>query len=152
MKQKGFQFKLEAVLKVRKFAEEKKRIEMGYIQKLVNEKINEIDNEQEEVKLIHSSHDGDLKSGLKGYELALYPMYLKAKNEKIKQLRRDLRDLEMALSESKDEWNKTRADLKVVEKLKEKELSVYNKAKTKKENLQLEEDVMIWLASRERRA
>jgi flagellar protein FliJ len=149
VKKKGFQYKLEAVLKIRRFNEEKARVELGYVQQLVDQKKQEIINEQNEIELLTSSRETELANGIKGYELHLYPMYIQAKNNKMKQLNRDLRDLNLALDEAQDKWYKTRADVKVLEKLREKELIQYNKDMGKKQDKALEEEVRIWLGSKE---
>lgn len=149
MKKKGFQYKLEAVLKIRRFNEEKARVELGYIQQLVDQKKQEIEKEKNDIELLTTSREKELSMGIKGYELHLYPMYIQAKNNKMKQLNRDLRDLNFALSEAQEKWYKTRADVKVLEKLREKELQQYKKDMNKKQDNALEEEVRIWLASKE---
>lgn len=147
MAKKGFQFKLEAVLKLRRFEEERARIELGHIQMLVDQKKKEIKNEIDEIDLIYNSRDNDLSSGISGRQITVYPMYLKAKEAKIKELRIELRDLNMALDESNQMWIEARAALKLIEKMKEKQLGEYTKKINKKIDQNLEEEVRIWLSS-----
>lgn len=149
MKKKGFHYKLEAVLKIRRFNEEKARVELGYIQQLIDQKKKEITNEQNDIDLLTTSRESELSKGIKGYELHLYPMYIQAKNNKMKQLNRDLRDLKLALDEAQERWYKTRSDVKVLENLREKELVQYKKEMNKKQDKALEEEVRIWLGSKE---
>jgi flagellar export protein FliJ len=149
MNKKGFHYKLEAVLKIRRSNEEKARIELGYIQQLVDQKLQEILNEQAEIELLTTSREKELSAGVKGFELHLYPMYIQAKNNKMKLLNRDMRDLKLALSEAQERWFQSRADVKVLEKLREKELLLYKKNLGKKQDQALEEEVRIWLATKE---
>lgn len=141
---KKFKFKLEGLLKVRRFAEEKCRTELGHIQVMLENKKKEIINENVYLSLSFDTQDNMLKQGIHGREIEFFPMYIEGKRKKIEQLKAEQAALEEAIEDKRLELIQKRADLKVIEKLKEKEIHNFKKEYNKKMNKRLEEEVIIW--------
>lgn len=141
---KKFKFKLEGLLKVRRFAEEKCRTELGYIQVMVENKRSEIQNEIDNLSMIFDSQETMLKQGIHGKEIEFFPLYIEGKRKGIEYLKSELAALEEAVEDKRHELVEKKAELKVIEKLKEKEFLSYKKEINKKMNKKLEEEVMIW--------
>lgn len=141
---KKFKFKLEGLLKVRRFAEEKCRTELGYIQVMVENKRSEIQNEIENLSMIFESQETMLQQGIHGKEIEFFPLYIEGKRRGIDYLKSELDALEEAVEDKRLELVTKKAELKVIEKLKEKELLSYKKEYNKKMNKKLEEEVMLW--------
>ena len=141
---KKFVFKLDGLLKIRRFAEEKCRTELGFLQVMLTNKKNEILQEESNLSLIFESQEKMLIEGIKGHEIEFFPLYIEGKRERIIQLQYQQEDIELAVEEKRVELSSKRADLKIIEKLKEKAIEAYKKENNKLANKKLEEQVMIW--------
>lgn len=145
---KGFKFKLEGLLKVRKFNEERIKTELGHLQVMLENKKKEIANEEKILGDSFGAQDALLRGGVNGNEIRFFPMYIEGKRQKIEQLKEELAGISEAVEEKREEWVKARGDVKVIDRLKEKELLAYKKEMNKKENKKLEENVLLWLENK----
>jgi flagellar protein FliJ len=142
---KKFKFKLDGLLKVRGFAEEKCRTELGHMQVMLENKKTEIKNENEFLNMSFTTQDEMLKQGIQSQEIRFFPLYIEGKRQKIGQLKQEREALKEAIEDKRLELIQKRADVKVIEKLKEKAMLKFKKEYNKKMQQTLEEDVMIWM-------
>jgi flagellar FliJ protein len=141
---KGFKYKLEGLLKLRSFKEEQCKQQLGHINVLLEKKKEEIQNENSFIADGYTTQESMLDEGVTGNNLHFFPMYFEGKRNKIIQLQAEQAGLEEAINEKREEWIQYRADLKLIEKLKEKEFIIYKKELNKKIDKNLEETVSIW--------
>ena len=140
---KKFKFKLEAVLKLREAKEKKLKTELGEIvQEIqsVKERMQEIDND---VEFLYTAHEECLSSPSQGHMLKFYPeavQGLKADKESNKNL---LAALQRRYERKVHELKLAMGETKVMNKMKEKEHTLYKKEVLKKEQNTLEEILMM---------
>ena len=149
---KKYAFRLEAVLKLRKFKEEEVRMQLG--QELVQ--LNKIDDqllyEKKEIEKYYEIQEGALKTGMNGGQLQAFPMMVAGKERNIQLLQRDRKIQERVVEEKKQELAVVRGELKVVENLKEKDFDIYRKAINKEIDQKVEEQTQIWMQHRDKKA
>lgn len=149
---KKYQFKLEAVLKLRKLKEENCRTELGILIREL-EAINErITHENGEVTKYYQIQETSLKNGAPAGRLQTIPLLVAGKEQSIKQLEQNRRRQEEYIEEKKQELAILRGELKVMENLKEKDLTEWKKAYNKEVDQKVEEQTQIWLNHRDKKA
>lgn len=145
---KKYKFKMDAILKLKEFNEEKAKIELGK----VNKKIMEIDSKIEQhlidIETAYTSQDEVLKSGADGRFLQFYPFYTQAKQQTIIKLKQDRVELMKEVQIRLKELVVCRNEVKVFEKLKEKDFSQWKKAINKEQDQKIEENVQLWLQNK----
>ena len=81
---KGFNFKLDALLKLREFNEQKVKTQVGVVLKEINrieEKINEIDKS---IRETYQSQEELMKKPSDAHMLTFFPFYLKSRKDDLK--------------------------------------------------------------------
>ena len=141
---KGYKFKLEAVLKIRRLAEEQVKMQLGRINVQIAEVQDNIKEQNASIDQAYESQEAGLNSGLDGQEIRFHPYFVEGKRAHIGYLESQLRMLEKEREKLQIELNRKRADVKVIDKLKEKDFKQYKEKIEKKQALQLEEDVLSW--------
>ena len=140
---RGFKFKLEGPLKLRKFNEEKRKIELGEINQeihIVKEKIEELKNHIEEA---YNSRENSLQAASSGFFVKFFPYYVETKYQEIKNQKMRLEALEKKYQKKMKEVEMAINSTKVVENLKEKKLLEYKKNLEKKDQDEIEESSMM---------
>jgi flagellar FliJ protein len=150
---KKYQFRLEAVLKVRKLKEENCRMELGHLLTHLNQIEDQIRQQDVDVDNYYKIQDSSLKGeGIKGSHLQAFPMLLAAKKKKLTELLDYKNQQEKLIEEKKSELSILRGELKVIENLKEKDYNEYRKAVNKEIDQKVEEQTLIWYRNRENKA
>ncbi len=141
---KKYKFKLEGLLKIRSFKEEICKTEMGKLQKSISECKQSIHNEFEGIRAASSAHNRLLENGMGGREAQFFPRFIQGKEANIELLKKEIIRLQQLVEEKIKELAKLRADVKVIEKLKEKDFQSFKKEEFKKQELLREESILIW--------
>lgn len=141
---KGYKFKLEAVLKMRKLAEEQVKMQLGRVNVQIAEIQSDIKKQDASIDQAYESQEVGLSSGLDGQEIRFHPYFVQGKRAHIEQLKSEQKMLEAERAKLQNELNNKRADVKVIEKLREKDFKQYKDRIEKKRAVQLEEDVLTW--------
>ncbi|MGE3609967.1 MAG: flagellar export protein FliJ [Bacteriovoracaceae bacterium] len=145
---KKYQFRLEPVLKVRRFKEETCRMELGQLISALNVIENQLHHDRGEIENYYKIQESGLKVGMNAQQLQAFPMLVMAKEKNIQLLLRDKAKQEQLIEEKKQELAFLRGELKVVEKLKEKDYDEYKKALNKEIDQKVEEQTQLWLQHR----
>lgn len=142
---KKYQFRLEPVLKVRKFKEETCRMELG---ELLNE-LKRIDDQlaydQEQIDNYYKIQEGALKTGMSAAQLQAFPMLVAGKSRNIELLQNAKTRQERLVEEKKKELAVVRGELKLIESMKEKDFAKYRKEISKEIDQKVEEQTQNWL-------
>lgn len=149
---KKYTFRLEAVLKIRKFKEESCRMELGQLLQGLNRILAQIDHDRKEIQEYYVIQESQLKTGIKGSQIQAFPMLIIAKEKNIELLEKDRTKQEELISEKKLELAQLRGELKVMENLKEKDYDQYRKALNKEIDQKVEEQTQNWLLTKEKKA
>ena len=149
---KQYQFRLEAVLKLRKFKEEGCRMELGQLLMQLNKIDDQLAYEKKEIDSYYTIQEGALKTGMNGGQLQAFPMLVGAKERNIQLLNRDRAHQERLVDEKKQELAVLRGELKVIENLKEKDFDTFKKALNKEIDQKVEEQTQIWMQHRDKKA
>ncbi len=140
---KKFNFRLQTILKLKEFHEDKKKIELGQINKQRADIKHSIEQCYENIRIAKKEENDILANPISADFLPFYPRYIRGQKNKISQLKQELRDLDQEYEEKLKELNLARGEVKTFEKLKEKEFEKYNRDLKRAEMLQMEEMVNI---------
>jgi flagellar FliJ protein len=149
---KKYQFKLDAVLKLRKLKEENCRTELGLLNRALEQIEAKILHEKEEIDKYYQIQELSLKNGASAGKLQTIPGLVAAKDKSIEQLLREKKRYEVYILEKKQELATLRGELKVMENLKEKDFSEWKKAYNKDLDQKVEEQTQNWLLHRDKKA
>lgn len=144
---KGFKFKLDPVLKIRKLKEEQCKMEIGRYQVQIKTLKEEIERHHSGIEQSYESQEKGLSQGLSGQEVQFHPFFVQGKVAHIRKINEQVKDLEQTVQQKYIELNTLRADVKVIEKMKEKKTTEYKKDLQKKQYEVIEEQVQNWRAS-----
>lgn len=149
---KKYQFKLDAVLKLRKLKEENCRTELGLLNRALEQIEAKINHESDEIGKYYQIQESSLKNGAFAGKLQTIPGLIGAKDKAIELLKREKKRHEIYIEEKKQELATLRGELKVMENLKEKDLSEWKKAYNKEVDQTVEEQTQNWLLHRDKKA
>ncbi|MCO4752986.1 MAG: hypothetical protein KC478_00820 [Bacteriovoracaceae bacterium] len=141
---KKYKFKLEALLKMRKLKEDQVKMEIGRLQTRKNELENEIHNQNAGIDQAYESQEVSVKAGATGLDLRFYPYFVEGKKAAIHMINVEIKELEEKLSEKFEELKIMRANVKVLEEMKEKNKKAHKKMSDKLMHQKIEEQVMNW--------
>jgi flagellar FliJ protein len=141
---KGYKFKLEALLKIRKLREEECKTEIGRLQVQITQLRNRIGEHDRGIDEAYDAQEIALSEGAQGQEVTFYPYFVEGNRASIRDIKQEIQVLEERVRELFVELNKFRADVKVIEKMKDKDMTKFKKEKIKKEHQDLEEQVQNW--------
>ncbi len=141
---KKFKYKLEGLLKIRKAREEGCKMELGQLQNYLSKCRYQIQVENEGIHAAQSAHNKMLESGIGGREVQFFPRFIEGKEVNIQLLKKEIKRYEALVSEKLKELNLLRAEVKVIDNLKEKAQAKFKKEEDKKEELKREENILIW--------
>ena len=149
---KGFKFKLDALLKVRKLKEDQCKMEIGRLQVQKQEKVEEIKRQNLGIDKAYGDQEVSVEQGAKGLDLRFYPYYMQGKRTNIRLLEQEIAVLDREIAAKNKELIEHRANVKVLDSMKEKHKEQYKKALNKKIDNDIEEQVQNWLQHKKVRA
>lgn len=141
---KGHKFKLEALLKIRRLKEDQCKMEIGRIQVQIANLEQKVSDHHQNIDQAYGSQEKVLEDGATGQELTFFPYMFEGNKASIERLQQEINVLKDKVSSLYLDLNKFRADVKVIEKMKEKDLLQYKKQREKKEFEILEEQIQNW--------
>jgi len=131
---KKYSFRLQPVLEIRQNVLEDKRLEMAKVIKLLNEQQIELEKLQEKIKLYKQNFcEIPINQEVNVYELSNYEEYLVVLNTQIKFQEGLIENTKKVLKSKQDEVNEALKEVKVLEKLKEKQSEKFYRDIEKKE-------------------
>jgi flagellar protein FliJ len=145
---KKYTFRLEPVLKIRKLKEENCRMELGQLIREMNRIEDQLIHERKEIGNYYEIQEASLKGGAKGSQIQAFPMLVSAKEKNIQLLLTAKKRQEELIDAKKQELAICRGELKVMEKLKEKDYDDYRKILNKDLDQKVEEQTQNWLQHR----
>jgi flagellar FliJ protein len=145
---KKYEFKLEAVLKLRKLNEENCRMELGALMLEMQKIDNQVEYEKQQIDIYYKMQEEALKVGAGGAQLQLIPNMVAAKTKNIQLLNRDKRKQQQLIDAKRQELAVVKGELKVMENLKEKDFQEYKKALNKEIDQKVEEQTQLWLMNK----
>jgi flagellar FliJ protein len=149
---KKYKFKLEALLKLRSFAEEKAKIELGKVNQKINVVMDAIATHERSIEVAYNDMEEAFKTATLGNFAQGYPRYIESQKQAILNCEKQLVVLEQEKQKRLEDLQKARAELKVMDKLKEKNHTTWKKAYNKEMDQKIEENVQLWLLNKEKSA
>ncbi len=146
---KRYKFKLEAVLKLRKFKEENIKLELGKINQEIDRIEHEIAKQKQDIADGYASQEAILKEGSDSRAVSFFPMFLDGKKAHIEKLQNELWIWRKKYEAKRDELTHARGEVKVMESLKEKDMLAFKKEQSKLENKKIEDIVHMWQQSKD---
>ena len=141
---KGYKFKLEAVLKIRKLKEEQCKMEIGRIQVEINKRKNDIKKHTAGIEQAYTSQEKLMEDGVSGQEARFYPYFVSGKRAHINAVQNEIDDLQSDVNSKFEELKILRGSVKVIDEMKEKDKIKYKKKIEKKQFEDIEEQVQNW--------
>lgn len=125
---KKFRFRYENILKLRLDYEEEVKTRL----KKLNNELHQLETHKAETELAYHEYKLDvekaMKTGLKGYEIQHINQFQNYYRDRIEALNLDIRHMERRIEDTKLELMEAIKERKIMEKLKEKDLKLYNEA------------------------
>lgn len=134
-----FKFKLEGLLKLRHFKEEKLKVELGRINRDIQRTKGRISELEEHIKNAYASQEKVMETSTAGQMARFFPYFIQAKREDIKNQENLLFSLERKYQAKLREVSIAMGESKVISNMKDKELEGWKKEKEKKEQAEIEE-------------
>jgi flagellar protein FliJ len=147
---KRYQFRLEPVLKMRRFKEENCRMELGRLLTELGRINDQLQHDQNEIDTYFKIQEGALKVGMNAGQIQTLPLLVQGKKRNIELLLRDKTRQERLIEEKKQELAQARGELKVIEKLREKDHDEFLRGERKVEDEKIEEQTRNWLLNKDR--
>jgi flagellar FliJ protein len=136
---KKFDFKLAALLKLREFKEKKVKVELGDIVKMMVEIRDQIEQTNKDIDEGYLSQEKVLSKTTNVRPIQFYAYFFEGKRNKIIELEKELKKLEVVYEEKRKELATARGEVKVIENLRDKQEILYQKKYEKKLQENLEE-------------
>jgi flagellar FliJ protein len=137
-------FKLEAVLKVRKMAEERARQDLGRLQMKKSLLQSDIKTQYIDIDQLYTNQDQHLKDTVRPSILLFYSKSIEAKKSVIEQLKKQEKEMDQQIKVQMDFLIQKKAELKMIENIKDKDVAQYKKKFERDQNIKIEEQVQIW--------
>lgn len=138
-----FKFKLEGLLKLRRFDEQRVKLEIGQIVSEIQNTKERIAKLKADIEEAYEARDVELRGSVSGQFLQFFPMFVKGKEEDINNNESLLHALERKYQAKLLELNEARGKVKVVENLKEKEFTKFKKEWNKKQEEKIQDILMM---------
>lgn len=136
---KKFKFKLEALLKVRKFREEQLKVELGSINQEMQQVRNRIEELKNEIKESYLEQEKVFETDTSGQLARFFPYYIDAKRADIKANENLLHSLGKRYENKLKEVGEAMGESKLISNMREKEKDSWKKKNDKKELSEIEE-------------
>jgi flagellar FliJ protein len=141
---KGYKYKLEALLKIRKLKEERCKMEIGRLQVHIRDIEKQIEKHSAGIDEAYDLQEQSLEKGIEGLEVRFHPYFVQGKRSHIEALTNEKARVEHYVQQKFVQLAQLRANVKVLEKMKEKDKKAYKKQIEKKQNERIEEQVQNW--------
>ena len=141
---KRYQFRLEAVRKMRTMLEETCRNALGMLMVERQNLVELIETIQHDIQGTYVEQETSLAVGMKAGHAAFFPYAVEGKKARIKEIEKEMAVLDVKIEDKKKELIQCRADLKLIENLREKDYQAWRKAYNKETDLKVEEMVQLW--------
>lgn len=141
---KRYQFRLEAVLKVRKMHEETCRNQLGVLMVERQRMLDLVAKLERDIQITYEAQQVALATGMRAAHVAHFPFEVEGMEAHIKQVKQQQAALEERIELKRQELTEKRAELKAVESLKEKDFAAWKKAANKEIDQKVEEMVQLW--------
>jgi len=138
-----FKFKLDGLLKVREFKEQKIKIELAGILKEIAEVEESIAKIHVAVNEAYEAQDKFLSDASAGRMIQFFPMFIQGKKEDLKNKESLLWALKKKYTAKVEELGRARGDVKVLENFKEKKKTEHHKIAEKKMQEEIEENFIM---------
>lgn len=138
-----YKFKLQGLLRLREFREYQVKLKISQINKRIYEINNQIAREKKEIEESHNSMCDMVEAGISGEMISFFPYFIQGKEQRIKQLQEELVQRKNEYKETIAELSEARGEVKLIEKMKEKDFDKYKKELQKKEDKILEDLVQV---------
>lgn len=145
-----YKFRLESILKIRKFREHREKVELSQINGSIIDGRKKIKRIKSEIIDAHQQVEGIIKNKGIGKLLHFYPAYIHKKRGDIVREEASVKKLEQDLGKKTSNLAKLRGELQVVEKMKEKELKKFKYSHHKKMQSEID-DIVIASEARKRK-
>jgi len=142
---KSYHFRLTPVLKLRKIREETCRTELGKLVAELNRIEDQLNYDRNEILKYYAFYEGTLQREVAASKIQSFPMMIRGKERNIELLINAKDRQEKLIQEKKSELAILKGELKVIEKLKEKDFEEYRKTSMKELDLKIEEQTQLWL-------
>lgn len=129
---KKFDFKLKGVLKVREAREKVVKSELGVILRQIHLLQDEIEQLNNDITEAYQSQEKLMEQAIDAQFLNFYPFYIKGKKQHIEVNESKIFGLNKQYQEKLEELHKAKADVHVIETLKEKAETKHKKEVDKK--------------------
>ena len=128
-----YKYKLEGLLKLRKFKESHLKVELGTINQSMTEVKNQLSKLRDNIKSTYHDQEKVLSSAASGQMAQFYPYYIQGQREDIKNKESLLYSLEKKYEKKLEELSTAMAESKLINNMKEKDFNDYKKKLEKKQ-------------------
>lgn len=136
---KGFNFKLEALLKLREFNEQKVKTEVGKVLREISDIKKKMKGIEDSIKETYQAQEEVMKQPNDAHMLKFFPFYLKSRSEDLKVQEGLLKKTNEKYEELLQELKKARGEVKVLDNMKAREKNKFKKNRNKKESENIED-------------
>jgi flagellar FliJ protein len=140
---KKFKFKLEGLRSIRELKEKKVKNELGEILKEIEQTKAKIAQDQKDIEECYAAQESFLSEPATGQMVQFFPQYIQTKREDQKALGNVLTSLQRAYDEKIKELATAKGEVKVLDNLRDKQESEFDKLMKKKQQETLDEFTMI---------
>ena len=140
---KKFKFKLEGLLKLRKFNEEKIKVELGELISEEQKIIDRIAEIGDELSLGYEMQNEAFLDSSKGKDTYFYPYFFEGKRKDRERCETMLYSVRKKIEQKRTELAEAMGNVKIMESLKENKFDEYKKEKNKKEFNDIEENTIM---------
>ena len=141
---KKYKFKLDALLKIRKIKEDQCKMHIGQLQVHLTSLREEVSQHNKDINEAFELQEKSLVGGASGLETRFHPYFVQGKRTHIIKLEDEIEQFELKVQQMYARLNEFRADVKVIEEMKEKDQKKYKKDLDKRMNAEIEEQVQNW--------
>ena len=136
---KKFKFKLDGLLKVREFKEKRIKVELGEILKDIEQAKENIYKAKLDIDECYQAQEAFLREPSGASMVQFFPQFIEAKTEDYKAQENILFSLQRKYEEKRSELATAKGDVKVIENLKEKKTTEFEKTVEKKKQEAIDE-------------
>jgi len=141
---KKYKFKLDALLKIRKIKEDQCKMHIGQLQVHLTSLREEVSKHHKDINEAFDLQEQSLVGGASGLETRFHPYFVQGKRTHIAKIEDEIDQFESKVQLMYARLNEYRADVKVIEEMKEKDQKKYKKDLDKRMNAEIEEQVQNW--------
>ena len=140
---KKFKFKLEAVLKLRGFEEDRAKVELGRVTQLIQKRKEKISEIQNNIGKEFETQEKMLKMGTKAAHSQLFPNAYLGKIRMIEKIQNEIFALQKEYELRLEEYQEARAKLKLMTKFKEKSLEKFKVESLRKMQKEIDDSTIM---------